>query len=289
MRHILFLLATLSQTPADLPGHDRNAVYRAAVEQGLEVGGVREALPEPTFRDGQSAEEQKAALAEIAGSKRGAEEMLQRSVSAPHKLRLGDKKVEGAVIRSGDLYLVLRGANLDAIDPADAIGRFKGEPVEAANMRFEVHVLAPEEAAKAPAPPAAGSEWLSHAKGRLLDRILLEATDRLAASRSADSLILASKTDPGFTAEGPFPNRWSTVAVKATGDEVGPPRPFAGGIGYVKMTRLAGEDDALLVEAHFAFAEPSDWFDGAPILRSKLGLIAQDQVRRLRREVARPR
>jgi hypothetical protein len=45
----------------------------------------------------------------------------------------------------------------------------------------------------------------------------------------------------------------------------------------------------LLVEAHFAFAEPRAWFDGAPILRSKLSLIAQDQIRRLRRELAEKR
>ena len=51
------------------------------------------------------------------------------------------------------------------------------------------------------------------------------------------------------------------------------------------MTRLAGLATAVVVEVHFAFAEPLAWFEGDPILRSKFGLIAQDQVRRLRREL----
>lgn len=282
----ILLLAALAQTPADPPAHDRNPVLRAAIDRGLEVGGIAVKLPEPTFRDGMSAEEQKAALAAVAGSARGADEMLQPSLSAPHKLRLRDQKAEGAVVRSGDLVFTLRGVDLDAVKPAEAIRRTRGEPVDAGNMRFQVHVLTADEAAKTPAPPSSDHEWLSHAEGRLLDRIAVESTDRIVVTRTEDSLILASRTDPAFGPEGPFPNRWSTIALKAGGDVLGPPQPFVGGIGYMKLTRLKGQEKAVLVETHFAFAEPTAWFDGAPILRSKLGLIAQDQVRRLRRELS---
>jgi len=48
----------------------------------------------------------------------------------------------------------------------------------------------------------------------------------------------------------------------------------------------------VVIEAHTVLAEPYGWFEGAPILRSKFNLIAQDQVRKLRREMsksARPR
>ena len=38
-----------------------------------------------------------------------------------------------------------------------------------------------------------------------------------------------------------------------------------------------------------AFVEPNEWFQGAPILRSKFSVIAQDQIRSLRRELARQR
>jgi hypothetical protein len=38
---------------------------------------------------------------------------------------------------------------------------------------------------------------------------------------------------------------------------------------------------------HAAFAEPEGWFQGAPILRSKLSVAAQDQIRALRRSLTR--
>lgn len=267
-------------------GHDANPVYKAIVDEGLAVGGASVKLPAPTFRDGQSAEEQRAALRGVAGSERGAEEMLAASVSAPHRLKLRDIKAEGATLRAGDLVFVLRGVDLDAIRPGESLRDARPGPVEAANMRFEARVLTPDDLKATAAPaPASPDEWITHATGRLLDRIVVEVTDRVVASRTADSVVFASRTDPRFGPEARFPNRWSTVEPKATGDVLGPARPFAGGIGYVKVTRLAGLERAAVVEVHFAFAEPRDWFQGEPILRSKFGLIAQDQVRRLRREL----
>jgi hypothetical protein len=276
------LLALLA--PADA-GHDGNPVFRDVVARGLTAGGTTVKLPAPTFRDGQSADEQKAALREVAGSTRGAEEMLQESISAPHRLKLRDDKAQGATLRSGDLVFVLRGVDLDSIKPDEAFRQAKSKPVEAANMRFEARVLSPDDLKGSPASPSGSDEWFTHATGRLLDRISVESTDRVVASRSADSLVFAAQTDPRFGPDAKLPNRWSTIEPKATGDAFGPPQPFAGGIGYVKITRLKGLNKAAVVEIHFAFAEPLAWFQGDPILRSKFGIVAQDQVRRLRREL----
>ena len=284
MRHVL-ILAALAQASSELPTHDRNAVYQAIVAEVQEADGVGEPLPPPAFPDGAAAEEQRARLVEIAGSKRGADEMLQSSTSAPHKLRLRDRKVEGAVVRSGDLYFVLRGVDLDALDLTSALKAARSEAFEVANMRFQVQLLTADDAKGASRPPAEGREWLTHSRGRILDRLVVESTDRLAASRSADSLILASRRDPDFGAEGPFPNRWATLTLKAGGEVLGEPQAYAGGVGYLKLTRLKGQEKAAVVEAHFAYVEPTAWFNGEPVLRSKLGLMAQDQVRRLRREL----
>ena len=57
----------------------------------------------------------------------------------------------------------------------------------------------------------------------------------------------------------------------------------------MKMTRLQTAPRAMLVEGHFAFAEPREWFSGAPILRSKISLIAQDRIRQFRRGLAKSR
>ncbi len=266
-------------------GHDANPVFRSVVEEGLSAGGATVKLPAPTFRDGQSADEQSAALREVAGSSRGAEEMVQDSISAPHRLRLRDVKAEGATLRSGDLFFVLHGVDLDSIKPNEAFRQARVGEVSAGNMRFGVRVLSPDDLKDAPPAPSTGDAWLIHSTGRLLDRIAVESTDRVVASTSADSLVFAARTDSKFGTNGPFPSRWSTIEPKATGDAFGAPQPFAGGMGYMKVTRLKGLDHAAVAEVHFAFAEPTAWFGGDPILRSKFGLIAQDQVRRLRREL----
>ena len=57
-------------------------------------------------------------------------------------------------------------------------------------------------------------------------------------------------------------------------------------MSYAKISRLDLKPRAILVEMHMAFVEPDGWFQGAPILRSKFSVVAQDQVRSLRRELA---
>jgi hypothetical protein len=55
----------------------------------------------------------------------------------------------------------------------------------------------------------------------------------------------------------------------------------------MKLTRLREPAGAVFVEGHVIFAEPKGWFDGENVLRSKLPLGVQNQVRALRREFLR--
>jgi hypothetical protein len=269
-------------------GHSENAVYRAVVSEGISVGGKTVKLPKPTFGDGQTDEQQMKILAELAGSERAAEAMVRDSITAPHILRLHDVAAEGATIRGGDAWFVIR-ADLDRIDPAETFRRTSTTPVEAGNMRFEGRILAADDLKSTGVEMSGKDEWYAHSKGRLLDRIVVESTSRIVASRSADSLVIAARTDPQFDRDARWPNMWATLKQQGDKDVAGPPQPFAGGVGYVKITRLKSGPKALIVETHFAFCEPRDWFQGKPILRSKLGLITEDQVRRLRRELAKSR
>ena len=50
---------------------------------------------------------------------------------------------------------------------------------------------------------------------------------------------------------------------------------------YVKITKLHAPAGAVLVEQHIVYAEPTGWFDGANLLRSKLPLVMQVNVRRM--------
>ncbi|QDV34453.1 hypothetical protein [Tautonia plasticadhaerens] len=284
----LGLLSTTLGSP-DGPPHAENAVFRAVVDEGLAVGDRAVRLPAPTFPDGQAADDRRSALRELAGSDRAVEDFLRDSVTAPFLLSLDDRKAEGAIVRTGHLYFSLR-VDLDEIDPADLFTNADPDagPVEAGNMRFEARVLGPEEAPDADdAPPGAR---LVHSTGRLLDRIAVESTSVVLGSRSAESMVVASMTDRRLDGDDRRPNRWATIEGRGDDEKTGPPHPYAGGIGYAKLTRLEDRPGTVLVELHFAFAEPTEWFDGAPILRSKFSLIAQDQIRRLRRELqsARP-
>ena len=70
---------------------------------------------------------------------------------------------------------------------------------------------------------------------------------------------------------------------------VAPNQTVRGRGELLKITRLSAVPGALLVEVHFLFTEPQEWFDGAPILRSKISLVAQDRIRSLRSELAKSR
>ncbi len=287
---LLVGLALLGGAPEVAPAHAANPVFRALLDEGfpLDDQGGKLSFPAPTLRDADDAEAQRAALRQVAGSEAKLGELLRDSVTAPFILKLRDETTkEGDLVRRGDLWFVVH-ADLDAIDP-DALSRAgaDGKPIEAGNMRFSSRLIdaAALKARDIAAPrPGEGEgevrSWYVHVQGRLLDRIEVDATSRVTATRSAGSWVVASRTAPEFGFDNDFPNVWRPLDKDVTSSA------YAGGASYVKISRLKAAPGALLVEAHFAFVEPRAWFRGAPILRSKMGLIAQDRIRRLRRELA---
>ncbi len=112
-------------------------------------------------------------------------------------------------------------------------------------------------------------------------------TNRVVASRSAESMVVASRTDPAFGTEGTLGNEWNHLPTASNPKPDESKQPYAGGISYAKISRLKIKPGALFVEMHAAFVEPEGWFQGAPILRSKLSVVAQDQIRTLRRNLTR--
>lgn len=272
--------------------HQDNAVYRTLRAEGLPIGGVAVRLPEPDLRGDQSAEAQMAAVLKMAGSKRRAEDLLRDAISAPFILKAPRKDADSATIlaRGADLWFVIF-EDIERLDTSKlTVGDEK--PVEAQNMRFEAReVSADDLKARGIEPTAEGPggdrrEWYIHSIGRLLDRVHVEATNRVVLTRSKDSILIASRTDPRFRGPGKAPNRWWSIKLKGARAETGPEQDYEGGGGYIKISRLKSRAGALFVEAHFRYAEPRAWFGGGPILSSKFSLIAQDQIRRLRRELA---
>jgi hypothetical protein len=271
------------------PGHAANPFYQALLEKGWKVGETHVELPAPKLADGASADEERATLRAVAGSGPELDEFLRDSVSARFVFKTHDLPAAGGLVRQADLWFVVR-ADLDAIDPDKAVEGGEGKEVEAGNMRFQARTIGPEELGKrgiiSSERTSPVHESYMHLTGRLLDRVHVEATDRVAATRTEGSWVIASRTDSKFDSDSTLPNRWWPIERKGAREEPGQARPFAGGASYVKISRLATVPGALLVEAHFAFLEPKAWFDGAPVLRSKIGVVAQDRIRALRRELS---
>ena len=124
----------------------------------------------------------------------------------------------------------------------------------------------------------------------LLDRVQLAAALCTVMSRTADSLIFATALDSRFAADKEFPNRWRSLKkLPGNKSERGPPRPYEGAAAYLKVTRLSDPKGAFLVEYHLVFVEPQDWFGGANLLRSKLPVLIQTQVRAFRKQLRKRR
>jgi hypothetical protein len=274
------------------PEHARNPVFVGVLRDGLSTGGATYKLPAPRLRDGMAAEAQRAAMRELAGSDQRLDELIRNSVTAPYLIKVHDERAADATIRVVDLTFVVH-ADIADVDPSKEAAKTDEKEVEAGNMVMRTRILKPDELkAAGVAPPPTGekegtSTWYGHVHGRLLDRIEFDVTNHVVATRTGESMVIASRTDPAFDRPGSFGNGWKpSGSGPRAADAL---KPYAGGISYTRISRLAFQPGALLVEMHGAFVEPRDWFQGAPILRSKFSIVAQDQIRSLRREVARRR
>ncbi len=283
---LLGLVSTAQAAPSN------NPVFQHLLNRGVEANGVSVALPSPSLPDGQDAQASRSVLRAVAGDDRSVENFIRDSVSAPFVLKTRDVKAGDATIRSADLWFVVRG-ELDEIDLRSILGKTDGATVEAGNMRFTTKVLSAKDLGDRkldPLPSLPGrDEWYTVQTGRLLDRIGVESTDHAVATRTKDSLTVATTTSKAFDTDPAYPNRWSTIERSGATETKGAPQIYPGGGSYVKITRLPSHPGDLFVEAHLAFVEPDPWFSGNPILRSKFSLICQDQVRQLRREIQKRR
>jgi hypothetical protein len=289
---VMAMLGLSDQVARVEPEHARNPVYVAVLTDGLQANGATATLPEPRLRDGQDAEAQRAALREVAGSDEKLDEMARDSVTAPYIIKVHDLKAGDATIRVVDLWFIVH-ADIAEINPAKEAAKADEKEVEAGNMVMRTRILKTEELRAAGIAPASGPEgsgsetWNAHIHGRLLDRIAFDVTNQVVATRTQESLVVAARTDPAFNKPGPYANGWKPVEGGKEDAAGGALKPYPGGFSYTKISRLAFKPGALLVEMHGAFVEPHEWFQGAPILRSKFSIVAQDQIRSLRRELAR--
>ncbi|MDY3563560.1 hypothetical protein R5W23_005174 [Gemmata sp. JC673] len=280
------LLAALAATPAQPPADnhaEQNSLFKRLTGTGLEVGGGATAkFPAPTMSDGLSADKQKEIIKGLIGSDYSYDEFVRDSLVAPQLLRIRDVKpadpkapargVDVWFIAYGDFKRLQDDKFLDRfLNAGKSSGGGKGGP------------LKPEDLAKRKIEIKKGDEkreGYGTFEFDFLEKVRLTGTGHAVWSRNADSLVAAAEIDPRFAGDKEFPNQWRALG----GDKPGPANPWAGAAMYLKITKLSDPVGAVFVEQHVIFAEPTGWFDGANLLRSKLPIAVQQNVRNMRQE-----
>jgi len=288
----LLVLLTLPAVPAaEADAHEKiNPLYKQLRQQGVAIADKKIVpLPLPRMADGLDAVAQKKVIQELLGDDIDYDRFLEATVTAPYlllpltALKDGNPNAPG---RALDLYFVAHGSfkaltSKEVLERLGAAGgnkeEAKGKALTAADLKKRGITIAPVMAKR---------EGYGYATFNLLDKVELRATGHSIWSETPDSLVLSADLDRSFAGDTHFPNEWRSLEKNGAGGfNVGPSHPYQGAGYYVKATRLKDSADALFVECHVVFTEPTGWFGGANLLRSKLPPVAQTQIRNLRREL----
>jgi hypothetical protein len=279
----LFLALLAGAGPRD----KGNELFEELRSTGVSVSATHKAvLPAPTMADGLDARQQQEVLAAVAGMDYSVEELVRPSVVAPFVLKYRDVQPSDpeAPAYGIDLWFVARG-DLDAVAGKEFLEKW-----EAGQKDHRVHVLTSAERAGRKLEEHSGGgrqERFGHAVFTVLDRVQVSATLHTVITRQPDSVLAAAEVDRRFRDDPDFPNRWRSIGRDDDGKQVlGEAHPYGGAGAFIKVTRLAEPAGALFVEYHLVFTEPKGWFGGANLLRSKVTILTQSEVRAFRRELA---
>jgi len=283
---LLLTLAPLA--PAQLPSHESaNPLYKELLDPGLLVGpNLRAKLPPPSMPDGLDAARQTAVINQIIGNDYSYAEFTRKSVVAPQLLRIRDVQPSDptAPARGVDVYFVAHG-DFAALDDE----KFRSRLLEVGRGEGKGQALTAGQLAKRKITLTAEQqkhESYGFVEFDFLEKVRIRATGRAVWSKNPESLVAAGQIDPRFVGDPDFPDDWRSISRGPGGVKVGPPHPWSGAGFYLKVTKLAQPAGALFCEQHVVFAEPTGWFEGANLLRSKLPPVVQTNVRNMRREWA---
>ena len=267
-----------------------NTIYEQLIGGGVPVSqGPALRLPLPTMADGLDAAGQQSAMASIADDNHPVEALTRKSVVAPFVLKIHN--AETGVGRYVDLWYVAYGPfdritdgsyledrrkNVVAKKNEDGLPTRSGSLTEDELKVRSLSVLSNDDV----------HETYAYSSFVLFDRVFLSGTAHVLQTRKPDSVLAAMLLDPRFADDSQYPNFWQQLERDENGAlKLGAKHPYAGSGGYMKITRLHEPEGAMFVEYHIVFDEPEGWFNGANLLRSKLPIIAQDHVRKFRREL----
>lgn len=264
-----------------------NPLFAKLREPGVAVTPERRLpLPPPTMPDGLDAPRQREIIEQLVKQDHAPEEFLRRSLVAPYLLKIRElERIEPlGRIQAVDLWCIAYGS-LDQFRRSKHPNLFFKSRSDA-----KVHELTSEELAARSLESVTRDDFeelFSFATFDIFDKVQLSQTNHTMLSRLADSIVVATEIDGRFQQDQMFPNQWRPLLRAGAGElTLGEPQPYQGLGLYSKVTRLHEPAGALFCEHHLIFLEPQGWFNGANLLRSKLPIAMQTEVRSFRRELS---
>jgi hypothetical protein len=271
-----------------------NELFQTLVEQGVQLGPQETVqLPKPIVDESMDDAAKRRAIEAIINGRYDWETFARPSVVSPFVLKISENdRQAGKVGRQVDMYFVAFGplSNLAGDDYIQKqLGIAASDSDTASGGRAKV--LTREDLAKrsTAAEQASGqSKWVA-VESTFLGKVRIRLTTRNVKTVTDNSVVVASIVDSSFEQDPEYPNQWRSIATDDAGRrQLGPPQPYVGLASYMKATKLGGTEDMLFIEHHVVFAEPEGWFHGTNLLRSKLPIVAQDMVRKFRRNLTKP-
>lgn len=262
------------------------------IEQGVKLpSGTAVELPAPIMADGMTAAEQQEAL-RVAADKYPLDRFTRDAIVSPFVLEVNSLDDEAGERRGQrvDFYFVAYG-KLAAFEEEGLFDELAGaaESESSSQETLKARALTSDELKQRgltlDATPEVDPNYVM-LDVSILDRVQLGGVAFTERAKQPGSVVAALRLDERFAADKEFPNRWQPLLRDAAGRlSLGEAQPYSGLGGYIKVTELTEPAGALFIECHVAFDEPQAWFDGKNLLRSKLPLVVQDNVRSLRRKL----
>ena len=127
----------------------------------------------------------------------------------------------------------------------------------------------------------------SKAEFELLKKIKLRGVIQIQRAATQRELDYVFRLDPRFNNANETANAWTRINKNDATQTARDVQWFAysGAAGYLVVRKLPELDGACLIESRILLHEPTDWFNGSHLLRSKLPLIIQETARSFRRKL----
>jgi hypothetical protein len=272
-------------------GAAENGVLELLTSEGVTLGdGTVIKLPASTLADGVGVDAEQNLLRQAAG-RHSLDQFLRKSRVAPFNLKISSVKNQAGA-RTGqvvDIWFVAYGTlvEIEEHDLLKDLANPGPQKEQQPGRKLTADELADRDIEVSTVDGKPAEHYLVF-EGPLMDRVQLSGVLRTAETRGDGSLVVALVMDERFADDEKHPNQWRPLKANELGKLVaGDPQPYSGSGAYLKVTELAEPAGAMLFEMHVAFNEPHGWFDGANLLRSKLPIIVQENVRKLRGKLER--